>query len=502
MNKSLLIKYFYKGKVFLVIFSGGDRNKRFLIGKKLVVGSDTSHFWQIFNKQFPKSHDLVIKEDDKYYFNLLSTFSISVSKNKQELELDDLKMQGILKGNRLYLNEQLEGKIIVDQNTEFTFQYVPIKEGLTHEEKKMVALFQQWPKATAMQKATTYTVSSIVVLILVLATVLGWKYTPPKKSSIFDRVEREITILTEVSLKTPPADISFVDYQEETEDIADSTEEYVEDTKQKPTAQDAERRTEQSARLTERLKQRQSSASASKADRYQDIAGSGEGLDPSQVGTGSALAVRARVSGLQATGSREAYFTDVEIDTGSGYGEMAERLNRQKDDQLNVAAISSRGVRASELGGRRTTDLSARGSTAELEALETRLGDGTTSIEELGATALVGKAIDKGSVATTAGKNRVDLTDSQKESHLREWFLSRLNLQITEQYNAFKLRKPMKGELTFRFVFVKDIVVSIRVVGKGSIGDSEFTKNLEDIIKGRRCPNIGDYRGNITQYYE
>lgn len=496
MNKSLLIKYRYKGKVFLVTFSGGERNKNFLIGKKLVVGSDPDLFWQIFNKQFPKSHDLVVKEDDKYYFNLLNSFSISVSKNKQELQLEDLKMQGILKGNRLYLNEQLEGKVIVDQDTEFTFQYVSIKEDLSQEEKKLAALFHQWPKATKMQKITNYTISLIVLFIVILASVLGWKYTPPKRSTIFDRAEREITMLTEISLKTHSSVDLFQDFYDE------SADEPVEDTSQEQTEFDAARQAEQSARLSARLKQRQSSASASKADRYQDIAGSGEGLDPSQVGTGSALAVRARVSGLQATGSREAYFTDVEIDTGSGYGEMAERLNRQKDDQLNVAAISSRGVRASELGGRRTTDLSARGSTAELEALETRLGDGTTSIEELGATALVGKAIDKGSVATTAGKNRVDLTDSQKEAHLREWFLSRLNLQITEQYNTFKLRKPMKGELTFRFVFVKDIVVSIRVIGRGSIGDSEFTKSLEDLIKGRRCPNIGDYRGNITQYYE
>lgn len=497
MKKSLLVKYLYKGKVFSVVFSGGQRNKHFLIGKKLIIGSDPKIFWQIFNDSFPKTHDLIVKEDDKHYFNLLSSFNLEVKKNNQVLELNDLKNLGILKNNKLFLSDDMEGKITVDQNTEFSFQYITIKETLSDEEKKLVALFHQWPKATGQEKFTKYSISILVLFILVLATIIGWNYVPPKKSTVFDRAEREITILTELELKVAPSDESFDDTS------ADEAEEVIEesdgDAKKRV---DANQKNQINTRQQARMKDRQSKASAGKAGRYQGIAGGGGGGSSSATGTGSGLAVKSRISGLKG-GSRQqdSGFRGLEVDTGSGYQEMADRLRRQKDDQLNSAAISSRGVRASELGGRKTTGLSASGD-VDLEALTNTLGDGTVSIRELGVTAVAGDDIAMGSVEVIDNAPKINLSDAQKEGHLKEWFVSRLNLQITEKFNTFKLRKPMKGELMFRFVFRDDKIVSIKITGQGSIGDKEFTKALEDMIKNKRCPNIGDYSGNVKQYYE
>lgn len=496
MQKSLFVKYIFKGKVFLVTFSGGQRDKHFLIGKKLVVGSDPTLFWQIFNDKFPKRYDLIVKEDDKYYLNLLNTFTIEVTKNKQALELSDLKNQGILKDNRLYLSEDIEGKVIVDENTEFVFNHIKLKDGLTEEEKKLIALLHQWPKATQQEKFTKYSMISLILLILILASVVGWTYTPPKKATVFERAEREISIMTELSLK-PQTEETLFDYDENYEEVVDDG------TGTEITQDDANRQASINARQQERIKGRKSSSKASKGSLYSGVAGgsgAGGSIDASQVGTGSNLAVRARVSGLTGAGSRESGFTNIEVDTGSGYAEIAERARRQKGDQLNAAAISSSGVIASRLGGRKTTSLSASGD-VDLGSIASTLGDGNVSVAELRAKNIKIEGIESGEVEVIEAP-KINLTNAQKDSHLEEWFTSRLSLQIQQKFNAFKLRKPIKGELTFAFVFRNDIVVSIKVTGRGSIGDKEFTKSLEDIIKGKRCPNIGDYVGRMIENYE
>ena len=466
MQKSLFIKYLFKGKVFLVTFSHGQRDKHFLIGKKLVVGSDPTLFWQIFNDKFPKRYDLIVKEDDKYYLNLLNTFTIEVTKNKQALELNDLKNQGILKDNRLCLSEDIEGKVIVDENTEFSFSHINLKGDLTDEEKKLVALLHQWPKATGQEKFTRYSMIFLILFILILASIVGWTYTPPKKASVFDRAEKEISMMTELSLKVQTEETLF-DYNDE-----DDYAEVADDTDSDVTQDDANRQASVNARQQARIKGRKSSSTASKGNLYQGVAGgsgSGGSIDASQVGTGSNLAVRARVSGLTGTGGRDSGFTNIEVDTGSGYAEIAERARRQKGDQLNAAAISSSGVIASRLGGRKTTSLSASGD-VDLGTIASTLGDGNQSVAELKAKNIKIEGIESGEVEKIEAP-KINLTNAQKDSHLEEWFTSRLSLQIQQKFNAFKLRKPIKGELTFAFVFRNDIVVSIKVTGRGSIGD-------------------------------
>jgi hypothetical protein len=489
MNKRFLIKYLYKGKQFSVAFSEGTTNKHFLIGKKLTIGSDPSLLWQIYNPSFPKKHDLIINENGKYYFNLLKSFSISVKKGDKDLSLDEIKSLGLLKDNRLYLNEDYEGEVVIDENTTISFRAIPKPAPLTAEQKKLVSLLNRWPAISTQQKVTRFTVISVILAIIIFASIVGWTYTPSRAKTIFDRTEENIMVSMQVE---SPIEISqeTTEFYEEPEIIEEGDGEA-----EAKAQEEAEQRAADAQRIQDRIAQRRRSAQANSQERYQNV-GEGGG---DQAGTGTALAVRSRVRGLRGT-SRASSSFDIDVDTDSDYGGIAEALGRQADSQINTAVVSARGVRASDVRGRRTARIGS-GETADIGTLNSNLGDGFEKVETIESTEIDDTELEKRQIERTKRERR-DLTDNEKETQIREWFTSAILPRINQEFNSYKLRKTIRGKLDFRLIFKDDKIIKAIIRGQGSINDKTFIANLQKIIEGRALVDIGTYTINISQRFE
>lgn len=490
MNKRFLIKYLYKGKQFSVAFSEGTDNKHFLIGKKITVGSDPELLWQIFNPAFPKKHDLLINDNGNYYFNLLKSFSLQVKKGDKDLSLEELKSLGLLKNNKLYLKEDFEGSVILDDNTTITFKSIPKTPPLTSEQKKLIALLHRWPKISSQQKITRITVISVILFIIIFASIVGWTYTPPRAKNIFDRTEANI-----ISMQVE-APVQFTEAETEFYDEPDITEEG--DAEAQAQAQkEAEENRANAEAIQQRIAQRRQSARTSGTERYQNA---GQGGGDGQTGTGAALAVKSRIQGLRGTSRENSSFMDVEVDTGSDFGKVADNLRRQQDDQLNTAAVSSRGVSADKVRGRRTASIGSGGD-ADLGTLASNLGDGYEAVETVGSTDIEGTDLERGQIEIRQREVK-NLTDREKETQIKEWFASSLLTRINQEFDSYKLRKTIRGQLNFRLIFKSDRIVRAIIRGRGSINDKEFIAKLQKIIEGRTYPNIGDYTIDISQSFE
>lgn len=487
MNKRFLVKYLYKGKTFSVAFSEGSGNKYFSIGKALTIGSDPKLLWQIFNPKFPRKHDLITNDNGTYYVNLLKSFSIEVKKGDKKLDLDELKSLGLLKNNRLYLKDGYEGKIHIDENTTIAFLSVPQVAPLNSDQKKTIALFSKWPEVSAQQKVTRVSIISVILFIIIFASIVGWSYTPPRKKNIFDRTEANIiSMQLEVPLESKEPQMTFY------EDPVDDTGEGEAEAKAKAEQQEQERANEKA--VSDRIAQRRGNVKASTEDRFKRPAG-GDGA----AGTGTALAVTNRVRGLRGT-SRQSSFSDIDVDTGSEYGDIAASLGRQQDDQLNTAAVSVKGVSSDEVRGRKTAGIGSGGN-ADLGTIATNLGNGLDEVETLESTDVGGTDLDKKELERKRREVR-NLTNQQKEVQISEWFQSVLLRQINQEYDRYKLRKTIRGVLNFTLIFKEDKIVRANIRGKGSINDKEFIAKLQRIIEGRSYNNIGDYTITITQSFD
>jgi len=497
MDKRFLIKYLYKGKQVTVAWSEAHAkiNKFFLIGNKLTIGSDPSLLWQIFNPTFPKRHDLIIKENQNYYFNLLKSFSIKVNKDGKELSLEELKSLGLLKDNRLYMKDDYSGSIIIDDNTTITFDPKPKPAPLTDEQKKFIALLNRWPKITTQQRITKYVIILVILLIMILASVVGWTYTPPAKENIFSLAEKELTVAIPIKATTvateEPEFYDDVEYSDEGE-LEDA------DVSEQKEAQD---KVQDEAAIRQRAARRaaQRTATTSSAQRYSRTSGSIGGQGGSGLGTGGALGVKSRVRGLRGTSRENSSFTNIEVDTGSEYGEISKSLGRQKDDQLNTAAVSARGVKADQVRGRKTASIGSDGS-ADLGTLASNIGDGY-AVKTIEGEDVDGTSLETGQVEV---RKRVikNLTDPEKKNQIEEWFMTSILPRINIEFDSYKLRKSIRGELAITLIFKGDKIVRANIRGKGSINDREFISKIQRLIEGRTYPNIGDFTITITQNFE
>ncbi len=489
MNKRFLVKYIYKGKVFSVAFSEGATNKHFQIGKKLTIGSDPSLLWQVYNHSFPKKHDLIINDNGKYYFNLLKSFSIRVKKGDKELSAEELKSLGLLKNNRLYLNEDYQGEVILDENTTIAFMAVNKTPALTQEEKRLIALLNRWPAITTQQKVTRFTIISVLLFIIIFASIVGWTYTPPREKNIFDRVEENMMVSMQVSanVELPEEEATFFEDEvvpEEGDGEAEAK-----------AKQEAEEKAANQQAIRDRIASRRQAVRSSSTDRYQNVAN--KAGDGQQGGTGSALAVRSRVRGLRGA-SRGASSFDVEVDTESNYGSVAAALGRGKE--IGSTAVAEGGVSSSEIRGRRTARISSDGTT-DLGQLASNLGDGNAPVETIGSKEIEGTDLEGGRIERKE-RERIDLTDSQKETQIREWFSNALLPRINQEFDRYKLRKTIRGKLVFKLIFKDDKIVKAIIRGQGSINDKDFIARLARLIEGKTYPNIGNYQIDISQRFE
>ncbi len=484
MNKRFLVRYLYRGKQFTVAFSEGTTNKHFLIGKKITVGSDSSLLWQIFNPSFPQKHDLIVNDNGEYYFNLLKSFSIQVKKGDKELDLVELKSLGLLKDNRLYLKEDYSGSVIIDENTTIDFKAIPKEAALTTEQKKLVALWNRWPQISTQQKVTRFTIASVILFIIIFASIVGWTYTPPVAKNIFDRTEESMMVSMQVE---DPIKATFEDQgvYTEPEEGAGEEEAEAEAAKAEQKAQEAAKKQD----IQKRIAQRRKATQTSTTERYQ-AAGAGGGA----TGAGDLVAVKNRVRGIKGSGNRNSSF-NVDVDTGSEYGEIAASLNRKSNNALNTAVMSDKGISARDAKGRSIAGVGT-GVTGDLEQIASNIGGGE-GVKALEATEITGEEVTRGTIEQKK-RERKDLTNSEKETQIREWFMVAFLPRINQEFDRYKLRKTIRGELNIKLIFKNDKIIKAIIRGKGSINDKDFIARIEPLFNNKSFPNIGDYQIDIN----
>ncbi|MBI9032780.1 hypothetical protein JEZ13_12380 [bacterium] len=493
MNKKrFLVKYIYKGKQVTVAWSEGNENtsKFFLLGNKLTIGSDPTLLWQIFNPAFPKKHDLIIKENQDYYINLLKSFSIQVNKDGKELGLDELKSLGLLKDNRLYLKDDFNGSIIIDDKTTITFNSFPKPAPLNPEQLKLVALLTRYPKATGMNKFTKYSVVLVILFLIGFASIIGWTYTPPPKENIFSMTEREMTVAIPVRRVDTSSQVATY------EEVATDTEADVEEA---PTDQEAQAVADRQA-LTQRAAQRaaQRRETTTTAQRYTggQVASVG-----GQAGTGEALGVKSRLKGLQGSSRASSSFSNLDVDTSSEYGDIARSLARQKDDQLGTAVVSARGVSADQIRGRKTASIGSEGG-ANLGEIASNIGDGY-AVQTIEGEDVDGTGLETGKIQARK-REVVKLSDTQKDNQLTEWFTNAILPRINQEYDKYKLRKSIRGELIITLIFQDGKIIRANIRGLGSINDREFISTIKNLLEKRSTPpaNIGTYQFTVKPKFE
>ncbi len=103
-------------------------------------------------------------------------------------------------------------------------------------------------------------------------------------------------------------------------------------------------------------------------------------------------------------------------------------------------------------------------------------------------------------------ENRVSVNNPVKDNELshrkdiliREWFMVVFLPRINQEFDRYKLRKTIRGELDIKLIFKNDEIVIASIKGKGSINDKDFIDRIQPIFNNKSYPDIGDYQFEIN----
>ncbi|OQY37558.1 MAG: hypothetical protein B6226_05080 [Candidatus Cloacimonetes bacterium 4572_65] len=438
MNKTLLVKLFYKGKVFFVALSEGSDNKNFLIGKKLKIGTGNKILWQLFENDFPAIFDLIVKVKDSYYLNLHKSMSLDIQSDGKQLGLEELKSKGLLKDKQLLLKENCSGAIHIGENTKVTFTYINPKDtALTESEKKLLASIVQVPKLSAQDKFSRIAVTSVVFIIIIMAVVWSQTYVPVKEQSIFEDVvaiDYE-DIVTDMTMRATeePEEAEPTDAEKDAEAAKKAKEEA------EKKAEEAEQAVEKQQKRNEQIAAREKIKNARKAKRAEQKADGGSRRESARKSRSKApVIVGSSRRGFKSTKRSNVF--NIEGDTSSSFESLAKGLKQDRSNKANSSAIGKGGISASEIGDSKTVDIAT--GDIDIDALDAavRAGSGVGNLEvsETETTAL-----EKGTVEQIKKKKK-NLSDPQKKSALDKWFQTKVP-RLNESYNRFKSRNNVRG---------------------------------------------------------
>lgn len=487
MEKSLLIRYAYKGKTFSVSFSSGKRNKNFLIGKKLVIGSDPNIYWQIFDNRFPATFDLVVEEGGKYYLNLKDDFEVSVSHGNEKFTKEQLKSKGLIKSNRILLEDGYEGRVKVNEDTEFFFSHVPITTGMTPEQKKEYEELHTFNKPKPIDMASSIAVITGIVAIIILGTIMGWSYVP-QRLNIEElvkkqQIEASLTIKTEKPKKKQFKKETVV--KEKQEDTA-----FKGNGEAKKALSKAMKVSKEEMEQLMNLDMSDFSVEDldfGDASEMTDIAGANIGGDIADISSlgdidaAAGLAVSTAVTGV--AGNRKGSSSKV-----SGNVELGSDLDFSSN--VNLAQADLGDVVTSSIGGVSATDIQTEGlevasigTDANIAQVQASIDKRKNIIAQIAMAKLEAREVKEEGIEITED-NSINLSNEQQKNLCNQWF-GTLETEITGIYNTYTRNKvgAFAGKLEFRIHFKSKGKVKVKVIAKGSLkSDKAFIKEVQDFV--------------------
>ncbi len=227
-DKILSLRFYYSGKNLDNAKEGRD------IKDKFYIGSDKHLQWQVLDPNFPKKYLLLKKSKDSFILMLKKGMNLTIKKDNNVLDLNDLKNRNIIKGNELFLSKDYSGYVNFSDNWSIAFEFVtPFVKHISEEDRKIIQQYQRRPAPSPQQKLSRNLVVIAILLVLIASFLFEKMYEPP----VFER-----TLAQRVSFEVaPPAPVEYefeeTIAKEEVQTPAAGEETATEVTEERPAAQ-------------------------------------------------------------------------------------------------------------------------------------------------------------------------------------------------------------------------------------------------------------------------
>ncbi len=200
-NKILNLKLLYMGKPLSYVSQGNGFSKSF------EVGSDPHLFWQILDEKFPSKFKLLTKKGENFVLHLNKGMNLSVQRGDENLNMDNLKQQRLLKGNNLMLDERTSGTVGLnkDYQIQYSFQ-TPRPQVLSQAEIAMIREFNRKPPATSEQKFTKWFLIISMLITVVGLTTFNLTYRPKQVDRSIVDLYQQRELATQVTYEVPQAE--------------------------------------------------------------------------------------------------------------------------------------------------------------------------------------------------------------------------------------------------------------------------------------------------------
>jgi hypothetical protein len=160
----LNLELHYKGKDLDKIKHGSG-----LFQKEWFIGSNKHLLWQVLLPSFPDKHKLITQKGNELYLNLLPGSQLECVKNGKNMDQSALSGQGLLRGNSLLLQNDMEGTLTLHPEWQVVYRFdKPYVHVLTEEQRQIVATYSRRAESTPQEKFGR----SMILLFLALTIVI------------------------------------------------------------------------------------------------------------------------------------------------------------------------------------------------------------------------------------------------------------------------------------------------------------------------------------------
>lgn len=175
-NKQLNLELQYKGKVLDYIKHGSG-----LFKKEWFVGSNKHLLWQVLLPSFPDKHKLITQKGEQQYLNLLPGSKLECTKGGKAMDAAALSAQGLLQGDRLLLQSDMEGTLTLHPEWQIIYRFrEPWVTVLTPEQKQIVATYSRRAESTPQEKMGRTMIILFLVLTIVVLTIYDLALKPDR----------------------------------------------------------------------------------------------------------------------------------------------------------------------------------------------------------------------------------------------------------------------------------------------------------------------------------
>ncbi|MGI6198213.1 MAG: hypothetical protein ACOYIS_03675 [Candidatus Cloacimonadaceae bacterium] len=172
----LNLELLYKGKTLDYIKYGSG-----LFKKDWFIGSNKHLLWQVLLPSFPDKHKLISQKGNEHYMNLLPGSKLECEKGGKAMDAAALSSQGLLQGDALLLQSDMEGTLTLHPDWQVKYRYIePWVTVLTEEQRQIVATYSRRAESTPQEKMGRTMIILFLVLTIIVLTIYDLALKPDR----------------------------------------------------------------------------------------------------------------------------------------------------------------------------------------------------------------------------------------------------------------------------------------------------------------------------------